>query len=220
MIRPAAEYLQTAMAHNPAPRLLVHSFSNGKQSWQWFQKSVSLTWSLGGAAQLVQVSQMLSQAGIRPPSKPPATCIIFDSAPGRATIRRTLEAFTVSIKSRILKALAYLFLGSWLFFYSIIQTLRRKPDIISRIRAQLNNPQILPWLTADTPRLYLYSDADRLVPHDSVEEHIAQAKQAGLNVRAEMFRGSAHVAHAKTYPEKYWDAVRSTWSESRKIFDQ
>ncbi len=107
-----------------------------------------------------------------------------------------------------------------MFFYNIICTLRRKQGVIDELRAQLNNPLILPWTTASTPRLYLYSDTDRMIARHAVEEHIALAKTAGLNTHVVLFHGSPHVAHARTHPEKYWEAVKSTWAEAWKGFNQ
>lgn len=166
------------------------------------------------------MSGILSRERVDPPAKPFPTCIIIDSAPGKGGIRTALEAFTISIKSRILKAIAYVLLGAWMFLYTLTLTLRRKQGPIEEIRSKLNNPLILPWTTANTPRLYLYSDADRLIPYHAVEEHVALAKTIGLNAHAVQFHGSPHVAHARTHPEKYWEAVKSTWAEAWKLFNQ
>ena len=51
---------------------------------------------------------------------------------------------------------------------------------------------------------------------DVVEEEAAKAKQAGFPVELVHFGKSGHVAHARENPDKYWDAVRSFWSESVK----
>lgn len=68
-----------------------------------------------------------------------------------------------------------------------------------------------------TPRLYLYSDTDLVIPSKAVEEHIAEAKQEGFDVQAELFHGSAHVSHARKDPERYWGAIRSVWDKAVKL---
>ena len=65
-----------------------------------------------------------------------------------------------------------------------------------------------------TPRLYLYSQADEMVPWTEVEEHAEEARKAGLDVRMERFEGSPHVAHARTDPERYWGAVKKVWEDA------
>lgn len=218
-VLPAAEHLIKAMAQNPTPSLLVHVFSNGGFTIPPCQ-SLTDSQPPGGGLQLVELSRLLARKKVDPPSKPPVTCIILDSVPGRGGIRRSLEAFTISIKSRLLKFAAYAFLTGWMLLFQAIRSLRRKNDIITDLRLKINNPLILPWTTANTPRLYLYSDTDRLIPQEAVDEHIADAKTIGLNVRAELLLGSAHVTHARTYPERYWGAVKSAWAEAWKTASQ
>ena len=82
------------------------------------------------------------------------------------------------------------------------------------MRAALNQAQVLPWTNVKTPRLYIYSDNDQLVAQKDVAEHIAEAKELGFNVRAEYFKGSSHVSHARLDPDRYWDAVRNVWADA------
>lgn len=50
----------------------------------------------------------------------------------------------------------------------------------------------------DCPRLYIYSDTDELVSAHWVDEHVADAKQKGVDVSVEKYGTSAHVSHART----------------------
>lgn len=88
---------------------------------------------------------------------------------------------------------------------------------IANIRRELNVPNILPWTDERTPRVYLYSSTDRAVRSSAVEEHIAEARQKGLVVRAEKFVGSSHVAHVRKDPTKYWNAIEAVWMEALKV---
>jgi hypothetical protein len=87
------------------------------------------------------------------------------------------------------------------------------PSLHNFTREGLNNPKIFPLMESTTPRLYLYSDADKFSLVSDVKAHIEAAKRKGLNVREEYFWGSQHVQHSRAYPEKYWSAVCSIWGD-------
>ena len=100
--------------------------------------------------------------------------------------------------------------------------------VISDVRARLNTPEILPGFTPnhtntahntqmtgkEIPRLYLCSKADRIVPVEEVLSHIAQAQNAGFDVRAEIFEDVPHVSGARIHPQRYWGAVDNVWREA------
>lgn len=61
-------------------------------------------------------------------------------------------------------------------------------------------------------RAYLYSHGDAIIPAQDVEEHAAEARQLGFTVwRMAAFPNSAHVAHARADPPRYWRTIRETW---------
>jgi len=178
-----------------APSLLVHAFSNG------------------GGFQLVELSRMLESTFPIPRSSS-ATAIVYDSLPGRLELISTVAAFTQPIKSSVGKLTMSILLTVAYFVLGTIAFVMRKRLSLDQLRLGLNRARVLPWMDANTPRLYLYSDTDELVQETAVAEHIAQAKELGLNVRAEYFKGSAHVSHARYNSERYWAAVRSVWAEA------
>jgi hypothetical protein len=99
--------------------------------------------------------------------------------------------------------------------YFLVTTLyhvlgRKTPPQV--LKTSLNNPRLFPWIDAHTPRLYVYSKKDELVPWEEVEEHVSQAKALGINVKAEVFAQSPHVGHARMDPAKYWSAVGEAWA--------
>ncbi|KAJ7582082.1 hypothetical protein C8J56DRAFT_792873, partial [Mycena floridula] len=65
-----------------------------------------------------------------------------------------------------------------------------------------------------TPRIYIYSRADKIVQAESVEEHIADVTRKNFDVAVERFSGSGHVVHAKADPERYWNIATSTWKRT------
>ncbi|KAF9238545.1 hypothetical protein BU15DRAFT_62511 [Melanogaster broomeanus] len=79
------------------------------------------------------------------------------------------------------------------------------------LKMQLLRPRLLPWMNAGTPRLYIFSKKDELVPWEEVQQHAESGKTAGLNVRCELFEESGHVAHVRLDPKRYWASVQDVW---------
>jgi len=180
----------------PAPSLLVHVFSNG------------------GGFQLVELNRILESKFPAPASSASATAIIYDSVPGKAGLIPALTAFTAPIKSPLGRIILSIPLTVVYFVLVAITFVTRQRPMFDQLRSGLNKAQVLPWTNENTPRLYIYSDTDEMVQEKAVAEHIAEAKELGLNVRAEYFSGSAHVSHARSEPERYWDAVKSAWADA------
>lgn len=69
----------------------------------------------------------------------------------------------------------------------------------------------------ETCRSYAYSRADPLVESWVVEAHAADARARGFTVvhAADFGEGSAHVAHSRADPERYWGLVTDTWETAR-----
>lgn len=82
------------------------------------------------------------------------------------------------------------------------------------MRGDLNGDNLLGWMNKKTPRLYLYSQQDDLIPVDAVEEHAQQAEACGFDVSLEKFSDSKHVAHARVYPERYWGSIKNLWQRA------
>jgi pimeloyl-ACP methyl ester carboxylesterase len=207
LLKPVADQLRAGTLSTSTPRLLIHVFSNG-----------------GGVKLTSLVESLLSSP---PPSAPssssadassagtvaalPARAIVFDSCPGYAGYVNMLRAFTAHMQSPILRYLAYIPLSFWYLFRRL--ALRGKPDVIAAMRDKLNDPKLLP---EDAQRLYLYSRTDLLIDPKCVEAHANDAREKLPNAQIKLreFEGSAHVAHAKKYPEEYWTEVKSLWQRA------
>lgn len=152
-------------------------------------------------------------------STPPtalASAIIFDSCPGIGSLEKSKRAFTGLIRNPIVRKIGN-FLITLRFIYSrIMRWLFAKKDIAQLLRAGLHNPRLLPWTGEHTPRLYIYSRKDDLIPYTEVESHAQEAEAAGFDVRQERFEDTAHVAHARADPARYWGAVERIWAEACK----
>ncbi|PIL34038.1 hypothetical protein GSI_03747 [Ganoderma sinense ZZ0214-1] len=188
--------LLSGATHQNPPRILIHVMSNG------------------GLLCLSDIANMLRRRKIQSP--PGTKCaLIFDSAPAPTTLTYAIRASMASLTGGLLQTL----LGGTLiyvlyFFTYLARALARRPTLVTREMVAVNDPAFLPWTSLATPRIYLYSTADVVVPFQSVEGHAADARRVGFPVRTVNFETSAHVSHARDYPEKYWGAVRELWSEA------
>ncbi|KAB8659319.1 hypothetical protein FH972_026208 [Carpinus fangiana] len=176
--------------------ILIHAFSNG------------------GAMQLACLLRLHATKYSKPLS---ATMVVFDSCPGVATYRRSVAALTYSLpRQRILALLVGSIVVSTLTLLFGLGILLRKLGLrdnnnsILRMRSDLMDYDLL---CTSTRLVYLYSHEDKMISGEDVENHMAEARRKGYNTTNERFHGSKHVAHAFTFPERYWTVVEGTWDE-------
>jgi hypothetical protein len=174
-------------------------------------------WSNGGSASLARLRQSLAKDHA---SLPPYT-LVLDSTPGQFSYKGTYSAFSLVAPRKwawLLRPLLHGFVAwFWLLTY-----VRARLDFKRRAEAgssKLVGPLALLAASHNTKalaaiearRTYIYSREDALIPYTDVEAHAADAESKGFDVRTEEFVGTAHVAHARTEPERYWEVVRETW---------
>lgn len=180
-------------------------------------------WSNGGSASLARLRQALAPATL-----PPFT-LVLDSTPGQFTYSGTLTAFTLVTPPR-LRLLLKPFLHGMVAWFWLLTFLRSRLDLRRRRRlaavgakpvkggplallaASHNDPRLRP---AEVRRTYVYSKEDHLIPIKDVQEHAEEARERGFRVREEEFSGSAHVAHARLDPGRYWRVARETWEGAK-----
>lgn len=139
--------------------------------------------------------------------------MFFDSCPGRARFSQAHRAVTTGMNP-LVKFLFTIFFAPSYFLLTLLGMLLGRKDQIERLRAAMARADVLPpWTDKATPRVYMYSAKDELVNAEDVEDHVADLRALGINARLEKFEGSAHVAHMRTEPERYWGIVRETWEK-------
>ncbi|TFK22764.1 hypothetical protein FA15DRAFT_671200 [Coprinopsis marcescibilis] len=181
----------------PAPRILVHAFSNG------------------GCFELTTLSNILAERypqSSYPTTNLPPTALVLDSCPGNGGLAESKLAFTEAIRNPIIAWLFRVMLTITHYTYLIFNYFFKTKHIFIVMQGVLNRPTLLPWLSKATPRLYVYSKGDRMIPHTEVEAHATRAREAGFETRMELFESSSHVAHARTDPTRYWGAVKALWA--------
>ncbi|KIK57981.1 hypothetical protein GYMLUDRAFT_45550 [Collybiopsis luxurians FD-317 M1] len=158
------------------------------------------------------------------PTIPAVSAMILDSAPGGGSLSSLIRAFTLALPNgyAVLRILVKVFI----FFLYTLGIVRHRvfgvKPVVDRLKEGLSLDDgskgikngggrggILPWITSTTPRLYVCSKKDELVPVDEVVQHFEEAKRRGLNVKMDMYDDTPHVAHARRYPERYWGAVEN-----------
>ncbi|KAJ7503545.1 hypothetical protein B0H11DRAFT_586645 [Mycena galericulata] len=193
--KPVVEVLEALGCLQNRQRILTHSFSNG------------------GAFHLIALQGILSSKNTNTQTPRTASAMIIDSAPGGDSLAKLQLALTSPIKNAFLRLLASFFIR---VVYSILWTrgqILRRPSPLQTMMVSLRRPRVLPWIDERTPRLYIYSKVDEMVPFTDVEAHAARSESEGLDVRRVCFDKSPHVAHARLYPEEFWTAVRKVWTD-------
>ncbi|KAF5348619.1 hypothetical protein D9757_014465 [Collybiopsis confluens] len=199
---PAADVLETYTGTKSLepPRILVHSFSNG------------------GGLQMYTFGNLLRSRN--QVLRPTISAMVIDSSPGLGSLSQALQAFSAAIPSILLRIPLQILIAILYTFGEIQHRLFGIQPLFARlIKALLSNdgpPRggILPWMNESTPRLYVCSKTDELVPVEQILAHFEEAKGRGLNVKIDVYEDTPHVAHARQYPERYWGAVKDLWKSA------
>lgn len=137
--------------------------------------------------------------------------LILDSSPSTGTFRTLGLAFSIAVRNRIARYIA-------LTVIYFVHALRLSLHMVFGVETMgmeypkmLLRPRLLPWMNVQTPRLYIFSRKDELVPWKEVKQHVEVAKASGLSVHCEVYEDSAHVAHMRLDSKRYWASIQSTW---------
>jgi hypothetical protein len=183
-LSPAMSIIQNTTQENPGSSVLLHIFSNG------------------GTHHACQLAKLYRQKYATPL---PVTGMILDSAPGRATYKRSIAAMSFGLPRFTLfrlVGLAFLHIlciGMWIRHHIL-----RLENFMARTRRELNDSTLFP---VQAKRAYLYSEGDAMVGWRDVEFSGKDAKEKGWDVRMEKFEGSKHVGHMVVDPGRDWGAV-------------
>ncbi|XP_006458975.1 hypothetical protein AGABI2DRAFT_191067 [Agaricus bisporus var. bisporus H97] len=189
----------------PTHRILLHVFSNG------------------GCCQLMILGSIISNrraASLTTATHTPASALILDSCPGDGGFSSAERAFTISVTNPLLRMLVKLGVIILFSLRLVMEHVFRQQSAIPFMRSQLNDPDMVPWLNKNSPRLYIYSEGDEMVPVHAVEQHMKDAVEKGFNVQPVKFgKESKHVAHARSDPSRYWGATEQMWKEAIGVQD-
>ncbi|KAJ6594364.1 hypothetical protein B0H19DRAFT_1095171 [Mycena capillaripes] len=206
-VKPLAEYLVSTVYRQRVrvPNgILLHVISNG------------------GAFQLLTLTQVLQSILPTEPDinhgTPIRMATVFDSTPGRGEYSSLVSTLTAEVKSPVVKAMltvpASLVYGAlW-----VRRILVDDEDLFAHMHTRLGMQGLLPLAEGYSPRVYIYSETDKMVPFTSVEQHLSTIKgNPSFDVAAEKFDGSQHIQHERKDSERYWNAVYAVWDRSLPV---
>ncbi|KAG2369192.1 hypothetical protein BDR07DRAFT_1477196 [Suillus spraguei] len=195
----ALEVLHCLPSSTPAKRparILTHVFSNG------------------GSLQMTLLGRMLQRKyGSTPVLGLSASALILDSCPAVGNLKSIKLAVRTVIRNPIARYIVFAIVHithSVCFGLSLL--FGKQMIMLENLQIEMWNPRILSWMDLHTPRLYLFSRKDTLISWREVTRHAETAKERGMDVRCELFEESAHVAHARVEPERYWSSIQEVWA--------
>ncbi|EIN09237.1 hypothetical protein PUNSTDRAFT_134400 [Punctularia strigosozonata HHB-11173 SS5] len=206
VLAPAASILQTHAANRSNfSGVLIHVLSNG------------------GGFQFMTLRKILANMNVG--SEPSVrvqvpTALVMDSTPGHSGLASSVASWAP--KNPVLRLLSIPPISMIYGIFYAINSLTGNPPIFDELRSSLNTVNLLPTVTdcqepSASPRLYIFSDKDHVVPAYSVVNHMNEAKARGLHVDHERYERSSHVSHLRVDPERYWAAVSRLWSKAMEL---
>ncbi|KAL9579364.1 MAG: hypothetical protein Q9212_005153 [Teloschistes hypoglaucus] len=191
-LQPAVVAVRSACSQTSKSEILLHVFSNGG--------------SLRTAA--------LFRSYLETTGHPvPLHCTVLDSCPGHAQFHLAAQVLFLPWQSQPfyirlpIAALLYMAFGLWW----IVMLALRLESPFGTLWQGLSNPGEV----KETKRVYIYSEADDMVPWYHIEDHAVEAKEKGFDVEMERFEGTGHVGHIRSgNGERYWGIVDRLWRQN------
>ncbi|KAE9380882.1 hypothetical protein N431DRAFT_136582 [Stipitochalara longipes BDJ] len=142
----------------------------------------------------------------------PAKAIVFDSCPGRPTATEGWAAMSIGLPKGLLW---YPIAATMLLLLGVIAIGRYGlgiPTFIDRIFPKLND-----WSLVDknAKRLYIWSEADKIVAARDPREHARLAKEEGVSVETLEEKDLAHMTALVKDGERYWGTVGKFWESAK-----
>lgn len=185
-------FLEERKVLSGATRLIVQVFSNGGcHSYRLFYESLSAHPSVKNCS--LKVSHL-----------------IIDSAPGVTdNIWQAASGMTTWVKTKwllpIATFIAVLILGLMRCVEIIIGLFSASSD--SPFELQFYKNIVKFFMQQNTPRLFLYTEEDKLVPHKKIEDHLHSLKKKGIAVQHKKFENSGHVQHYRYHKNDYENSI-------------
>ncbi|KAL2429650.1 hypothetical protein ABEF95_008692 [Exophiala dermatitidis] len=146
----------------------------------------------------------------------PVSALVLDSTPSFPNIVRTHQAFSEYLpKPPPVYALLSAALWAYIGLGNLVGKLAGSEDITMSLRRRLNDPNGA-FTQGKVKRVYIYSQADKLIPAADVEAHAKEAMAVigPDRVKLEDFVTSRHVAHVVLDEKRYWTIVENLWQET------
>ncbi|KAF2158516.1 hypothetical protein M409DRAFT_61587 [Zasmidium cellare ATCC 36951] len=206
------EIVGEAESSNPEtrknPQLLVHLFSNGGSC---MLSTLYDVYAEKSSTSLPQTKSMLDRGSAF--RVLPLHITIFDSTPSlQYSHSKIVASVMAGIPRGALQIVACPVIQLLSLFWLVSIHVFRKRDEMAYWASSHNDTSKV----HEVRRVYVYSNADKMVAYGDVEAHARCAEHRGFSTTLEHFSGSPHVAHAKSDTERYWRIVKEAWSERLK----
>jgi hypothetical protein len=182
------------------PNVLFHIFSNG------------------GSYTACQFADAYRSSSPGKDQHLPISALVLDSTPSFPSSQRAHTAICESLpKSQPLRTIGSAAVWAYIGVGKLVEGIARNEDITTSLRRRLNDPNGA-FMRGTLKRLYIYSQADKLIPADDVEAHAKEAIAIIGKDRVQMedFVSSRHVGHVMLDQERYWGLIKGLWEETLK----
>ncbi|XP_011494630.1 PREDICTED: transmembrane protein 53 [Ceratosolen solmsi marchali] len=157
--------------------------------------------SNGGAIFYQHISSAMQQAG----SPLKVKGVIFDSSPGERRITSLFRAISAIIGGNPITNVSASIVIT--FFLSFIWLLEILAHTVGKRNTIKTDPIALAEETYSWPQIFLYSNADTLIPAHDVEKFASRRAERGVRTQLVLFTDSPHVKHYATYRRVYVSTV-------------
>lgn len=143
----------------------------------------------------------------------PVSAVVLDSTPSLPSTSRTHTAICEYLpRSPAIRVLGGIAVWGYLGLGKIVDTVVGKENVTLSLRRRLNDPHGA-FTQGNVKRVYIYSQADKLIPAADVELHAKEAMQIIRQDRVQLedFGSSRHVAHVMLDEDRYWGIVERLW---------
>jgi hypothetical protein len=141
----------------------------------------------------------------------PVKALLMDSSPSETNVVQAFNAFSHQLPKGLLWYPGAVLLWMFLAPLALARAVTGYENILDKNWKFLNDWRLV---DKDAKRLYVYSDADKLVGADSVEKHAKDAEAKGIDVSLLKEKDTPHVQHMLLDTERYWKTVSDLWTRA------
>ncbi|KAL3867876.1 hypothetical protein ACJMK2_040722 [Sinanodonta woodiana] len=147
--------------------------------------------------------------------------VMFDSAPGQRRLHQAARAFAIFAPSNFMMKILMV-IGVYMYlFWTGLKCMFIK---LYNPKSLMDSPHyVYENLLNDSyhwPQLYLYSEADKIIPYQDIDKMIEYRRSLGVRVDSVRWNDTAHVSHLMVHREAYMQAciefIKSCLNDSNK----
>lgn len=209
-VRVTANPFNTFLRSGTKVREISEYLLNTLHTMDCHQRPVFLyAFSNGGCAMYFHMVKALTTTGHRYHNLLPVVGSIFDSCPvipNMKSVNAVQETVTDAVKLPFLKPLVWHSLGV------VIPLVIHFNSTVKHFMEDLTNSPLI------TPRLILYSKADKFAPYKDISNFADALKNRGIDVTQKCWELSGHVNHYRDHTEEYLNLLHEFLEKCLDIY--